>query len=217
MIRFSVSFVLITLLAWAIAACDSGSRPTGPLPPLTVSDFPLDVGTHWVYHVVDTVSGEEDTVDARISSERLEPSGARVTTWHYSSRNGVFQSDSAIVIVLGDTVWFYRCYCGDLPYQKIIFPISSGKAWEYVSGSGFDSSLVLGDETILTPFKVFRTYPIETTTVPFSMDAFNTSRLWLAKDYGLVRITRIVGRYPGPELSRARIWNLLDHEALADH
>lgn len=212
------SIPLAALFILAMISCHESHNPTGPLPPLTVADFPTRVGTHWVYHVVDTISGKEDTVDVSITSERIDSTGARVSTWQYSFRNGAFRSDSAMVKVLGDTIWSFDFCCSGLPTQQTIYPVAPGASWKYFSALGVDSSSVIGKETIITPLRSFRSYAVETRTVtPFAMDNFNTFTVWLSKDYGQVRFTHTSGRFPGPWLSRAEIWQLLAYESQVAH
>lgn len=205
---------LAALFTVAMISCDENHNPTGPLPPLSVADFPTRVGTHWTYHVVDTISLKEDTVDVRITSERLDSTGARVTTWMYSSRNGAFQNDSAMMTILGDTICSFDFCCSGFPKQQTIFPIVSGTHWKYYSPLGLDSSSVLGAETVITPLRLFRTYPIETTTIaPYAIDHFNSFTSWVSKDYGCVRLTHTVGVYPGVLLYQVEIWELLAFES----
>jgi hypothetical protein len=202
----------IALLMLVILACNDSTStgPSGPLPPLTVTEFPMEVGSHWVYHVIDTVSGDEDTVDVTITSEQIDSAGKTVTVWQYSYRNDVFQSESVFVSALGDSVWFSYGPSGT-PYQTIIFPLSTGKVWWwYLSRCGRDSSMVSGEEIIWTPSGAYRTYRIETETRGPVMDLICSSRLWLSRRVGLVRVIRIRGFW-FPE--SVAIWSLLDYES----
>jgi hypothetical protein len=203
--RLSGKLWLTVVFSLALLACDN-DKPTGPSPPMTVAEFPMEVGFHWVYHVVDTLSGDEDTVDVLITSVQLDSSGAHIATWQYSSRNDVFQFDSIYVSVLCDSVGYYHSL-SQHPHQLLIFPLVAGKTWWYESHLGWDSSLVLDPEIVSTPSGVYTASGINTVTITGGLDGIHESRFRLAKNVGLVRMIFVEG-FRRPE--SVVIWDLLD-------
>jgi len=201
---------LMLQIVVTVSGCGN-STPTGPGPltPLTVADFPLSVGSHWVYHVVDTVTDQEDTVDVVISSEQFDTTGAHVTTWLYSSRNDVFYSgsDTDIVLALGDSIFFYACSCSKRPYRKIVFPVTDYATWTYSSAAGYDSSWVSGQTVVRTPQRPFHAYEIQTTTLPMALDLYLRASYSVSRDFGLVHINRTVGFHY--MVKSVQLWHLL--------
>lgn len=202
---------LIGLLLISGPGCGDQGLPTQPLPPLQIEDFPFQVGSHWVYHVVDSISGEMDTLDVLINYEEDRPTGERLTTWIFVSRGGRLDFGNQYVSILGDTVLFYLDRSMEA-YQKIVFPLSAGKTWSHSTAAGSYGSVVQAAGTVATPLGIVHTFPVHTKLVPLPLDLISESTLMLAKDIGMVQITRTFGfRFP----SSVTFWYLIEFEAKA--
>jgi len=197
-----------------ISGCEKPGSLAGLPPVLTATTFPSAVGTHWVYHVVDTRTGFEDTVDVSIISEDSDTSGVYVADWVCSFRLGTNHPDTIEVTRLADTMTFDHCPSRtydstDLPYQRIVFPVALGEGWgNPICLRGYDTSLVQSYELASTPTKVFRAYYIETWLIPIAHGELKHAELWLARNVGMVRAV-ITRGWNGPD--NVHVWTLLSY------
>ena len=201
--------ILVTAIV-SLLVVQCGVKTTQPgdrQPFLALSDFPLDVGTRWIYHVDDTAVGVQDTVDVIIVAKRIDTSGLCETEWHYASRNGVFRGDTMLVYRLDDSIWFRRILQMH-PHQKFLFPLSVGKQWGYYAPGGVDSAAVTAYEAIATSLGTYPAFCIETTLYTLG-DEIKEYEIWLARGVGIVRTTHAIGQW-GP--TSITIWTLIAYE-----
>jgi hypothetical protein len=120
-------FLTIMLLVGAGAAgcSDSTTRPSAQ------EDFPNAVGTRWVYAVYDSLAGEADTVDVRVTDQvtiQVWGGTQTATRWHLTSpkrdeyRYAAFNADTVRVWGGSETEPYYI----DFIY---VFPLRVGDRW----------------------------------------------------------------------------------------
>lgn len=117
--------VIVTALLFVFSGCDDDGNPYKQTYRMDIIEFPTELGNNWQYSIDDSNSALTDTVDVIIS--RSDMSGTSV--WHYQYK---YHTDSQIVQILGDTVFFYEQQNPMLPPEpvfRLVFPIKVGATW----------------------------------------------------------------------------------------
>lgn len=203
-----------TLVAIVISACDRSS-PTCPSHAMTVAEFPLDVGHHWTYFVVDEQSGNTDTLDLAIVASYVDSIGKRQTIWQGTIRNEVFVPETLFVAVLGDSIWLSRTIPGSEQLEfrmHFMFPLIPGKIWRTSRPwGGPDSCAVHGLEVITTASGVLSTYRVESLYKGGALSFGYLKKTWIARGVGLVRLEYMFAGNAMP-LKTMWTWDLIAYE-----
>ena len=149
------AFTLIIIFFWGMTSCQKITEPIEK--DKRASQFPMSVGSTWVYSIVDTVvytyTGKTeifyDTVKVSIVGFTNLPDGKEATVWQYQYRDTV---DTLFVNLAGDTLLFYQKN-GDYLLLKsgFILPLQVDKQWQL---SVFDYWVEQAD-TVQVPAGVF--------------------------------------------------------------
>lgn len=143
-------FLILFLITIAVYACKDSSTNNSASSEFTVDQFPLTVGSTWMYDVYDSVAMKRDTLNVRIAGNTKLSDSTPATIWEYKYTQ---RTDTLYVTHATNTVFFYpsssTTYTGKpLPQYELIFPFVSGNHWTtrtdstvVISNSGSDAQL----------------------------------------------------------------------------
>ena len=195
------------LATLALTTCSNEHNPVSPLPPIEIDQFPMTVGSRWLYSAEDTVQGLIDTIEVEIARVDDTSNGQLTTVWHYQSRHNQIGRVTEYVTVLADTVYFQgeRTRSSHL---KLVFPIAGGASWSDLQAVGLYVTEVEAEAPTIVPAGTFQAFKVRTDVDPKALDIVLGSRVWLAPGVGFVKIEHIFGhRIP----EQYQIWTLLSY------
>jgi len=117
------SWILLAQLCFSVAVLPEAFAAKRKM---TAGQFPMFVGSRWVYTVDDSVGGHRDTVHVRIVGMTDFPGGKRAGVWEYRSSAS---TDTQYVVRAGDTISFYRSKSASSVVAVFVFPILPGRKW----------------------------------------------------------------------------------------
>jgi len=168
---------------------------------MTAGQFPLTVGSRWVYAVHDSISGSNDTVHVMIIGTTRFAGGKPATLWQYRSGTSV---DTQYVVRSGDTIRFYRSSDPGSITLGLVFPLSKGRTSSVLPPGTTRVQNVL---TAKTPAGAFR-HSFEVSYRPAVRNLVGGTTYTVAPRVGIVRISRVT--LDTIELRRERtLWQLL--------
>jgi hypothetical protein len=118
--------ILLALLSLPFATPHQGLAANRKM---TAGQFPMGVGSRWVYAVRDSLANRLDTVRIRILGTTDFPGDRRASMWQYRSRSSV---DTQFVIRAGDTISFYRSRSPESVTAVFVFPLVPGRSWSVI-------------------------------------------------------------------------------------
>lgn len=191
-----------------LTTCSDQNNPMKSLPPIEIDQFPMTVGSKWLYSAVDTVQGLIDTVEVEIALAVDISSGQPTTIWCFNSRHNQIGRANAYVTVLADTVYFQDERTRET-YLKLAFPIVGGATWFDEQAVGTYASVVEDEGPIKVPAGKFQALKVRTDVNPLALDLILGSRFWVAPRVGFVKIEYILGfRFV---LEQYQVWELLSY------
>ena len=150
---------------------------------LYIGQFPLSVGSRWVYCIGDSVRHRTDTAYVRIIGSRTFPDGKKAMLWRYRIQ-GI--TDTDYVVRSEDTITFYRDANRQLVRVRFVFPLVPGKQWSVNPPGSTEVHRIM---TLATPAGVFRhTFKVE--RQPAVRNYVGGTTYWLEPRVGIVQIHR---------------------------
>lgn len=188
-----------------LTTCSDQHNPVRSLPPIEIDQFPMTVGSRWLYSVEDTIQGLIDTVEVEIARVDDISSGQLTTIWHYHSRHNQIARADEYVTVLADTVYF-QDERTRATYLKLVFPIVGGASWSDLQAVGAYETEVEVEVLTIVPAGKFQAFKVRTDVNPLALDLVLGSRFWLAPGVGFVKIEHIFGFRL---VEQYQVWELL--------
>jgi hypothetical protein len=148
---------------------------------MTAGQFPVSVGSRWVYAVHDSVANRADTVHVAIVHATDFPGGRWASVWQYRSRSSI---DTQYVVRAGDTISFYRSRSPQSITAVFIFPILPGRNWTVVPPGTMNVQRIL---TVAVPAGKFR-HSFEVKSRPAVRNFIGGTTYALAPHIGIVRM-----------------------------
>ncbi len=191
--KYRISALLIVILL-ALASCVD-EVPLAPIKAGSVRNFPNELGSTWVYHVIDNRQPvdsnkpqlEIDTVTTTISRYAMDPvSGLQATVWTYLRNSAPIPEK--LVVIRKDTVYFYWSYENN---DKIglIFPFDYRDTWQTGGFLSGDQTTVTDTIALRLPTGLYpRVYVLKNERRTSISTDKRTMTLWFVPDLGFVKI-----------------------------
>jgi hypothetical protein len=175
----------------------------------TVSDFPTQPFSSWVYAVYDSIHHQRDTLTLRIGDHTLIPGAGGISGTVWSFRY-LGRMETLYVNISYDTLRFFHSttiWATSDWQMNYLFPLTVGKTWSFGRGILNNVNRVLRTETIETPAGQFvNTVIVE--NVWSAVDISRWYRTWLAPRIGIVKFETGLSGMTAPE---HKTWHLLQY------
>jgi hypothetical protein len=168
---------------------------------MNAGQFPMGIGSRWIYAVRDSVANRSDTIRVRIIGTTDFPGERRASMWLYRSRSSV---DTQFVVRAGDTISFYRSRSPESVVAVFVFPMLPGRSWSVIPPGTMNVRRIL---TAFVPAGRFR-HSFEVNSRPAVRNSIGGTTYTLVPDVGIVRM-QIASVNTLDEQRENTLWQLL--------
>ncbi len=196
-------FLVITL----VAACRKDDHAL-----TTQSEFPNQVGNHWVYRFSGYPENTDSIVVDIVGTSRL-PNGESVTLW--ITKFATFTDTSYVTSSAHEAVFYPAPPCWSCtsamptPKSRYIFPLQVGNQWLSTGGGG-DTIKVIAQSSVQVGKTSYNAYMLAKTRQP-AINSSTQDTLWFVPSVGMVKLHQReynLGPLPGNGT-----WELIDARA----
>ena len=206
--------IMLTLALTLFSGCGDDDITGDSEPYFDWFMFPMSAGDYWVFSLIDTVSGQADTLEVRII-DTTTIFTEKATTWTFDFvHNNMHPDELQFVSLVADTLKFYQDRCSE-PYRILILPFKEESSWDHSYQSAFHyTNMVVDYGMVSVPAGIFKAYQIDTefqTSIP---EALWRVSIWISPFKGIVRMEYVEG-FMIPD--KDEIWELIEYHVDTEH